>query len=604
MSRNPKLLLKRLPLPPGSWQLFWYGSLTSAPQAIRTAYIYGFFAEVVLDDGEIIQRRGEVKRVVLPVSDMVAMPLGTVFDDLQIIHGLPLSIHCEEEEITVDFTRKNLELVARKNPLKGPRLLPLGKKSLLEDPEYEGWLVAADEGEHRAAYIFPSTVLFHFFWAHSSKWSQLMVDGRFVDYERYIFDPRCSHISGDYKTAKIWLRQWMLDQDAPFIASFGFDEYALEAGANIYLHLAQRGSGSINRCIRALPPFQGKLKLIVQCQRVMTPYGESRLIHSIKTCDYRSPIEHLSFDRDNDGRRLSDALIEGDVDKVPMKRESFGSPPEPLLAPTIELDNKPGSSEYPEVEVTLHQIRDRFPNLVSMRAEKLPQINTKYENLASAKKRWGLWVDQVSTLIDSSSSEDAAPKALFRAQLYKEAQGTDDTMPVTGDIRTLAEGLLRESFFEVKIGGTEWQVETALVPMPSLRGTFFTLPPQLFNGDVPKWLYRDRANQFRKRAICLAVTFTNDSEREWPATRYILDIEPRDGAAQNSILFFWNDLESPLKSETYTVRQLINSIVMQKGPKLPKSEMQKLNGRICPHPHPNRLSQFLENLYVSTNKMG
>ena len=601
MKKNPTALLKRLDLPPGAWQMFWLGRLTDVPQAQRAPFIKAYLSQVFLDNDTIVQRSTGVRHVELPVSDLVAMPLGTVFDDTRIMAGLPLSKRSTWKNITVDFTRENLEVVLRKGSGSAAPLLDLGRKALIDDDEYEGLLVTAREGDNPAAYVFPCVTIFQFFWARSSKWAQMMVDGRFVDYDRYIFDPRRSHLSGNGQNAMIWLRQWMLDDDAAFIASLAFDEYALKAGSDIYLNMARGGSGDRRRCIRALPPYQGKLQMNVLCQTVQTRRGEATLIQHIGSCDYVPSIKQLDFDRDNDGRRLDDALAAEKGEKIPMSREFFGGPPSTVLAPAIELDDQPSSNKKESVEVILVTFDQRFPFFEEMTVKKLPQTDQEYINVEEAQMRLRNWTDKVSTLIDSSSSAKAAPEALIRAQDYAELAEADDITPPKGDLYSLAEGLLTPEFFPVMVGDTEWRATISTVPMPSLRGHFFTIQARV-HGEKLTWLYRDKGNLRTKRALCLEVMFENQVS-DLPIFRYLLDIEPREGAQQHSILLFWARNGAPLRHETLTVRGLVESIAKNKGPKISRGEMQNLQGRLRDHPKPHRLFNFLTDLFNAVDKM-
>lgn len=602
MKKNPKILLKRLDLPPGAWQIFWLGRLSDVPQATRTPFIKAYLCQVWLENGTIVRRSTIVKHVELPVSDLVVMPLGTVIDDTKILAGLPLSDRSLWKNITVDFTRQNLDVVLRKGNGTVAPLLGLGRKTLADDDEYEGLLVTAGEGGNPTAYVFPCLSIFHFFWARSSKWAQMMVDGRFVDYDRYIFDPRRSHLSGDGQNAMIWLRQWMLDDDAAFIASLAFDEYALKVGADIYLNMAQRGRGGQHRCIRALPPYQGKLQMKVLCQAIQTSCGEATLIQHISSCDYLPSIKQLDFDRDNDGRRLDDALAADKGERTPMHREHFGGSPSTLLAPMVELDDQPGSSKKESLEITLVPFDQRFPFFQEVQVTKLPQADLEYTNVEEAQMRLRKWADKVSTLIDASSSAEAAPQALIRAADYAEKAESDDITPVKGDMNSLAEGLLTPDFFLLVIDNIEWRATVSDVRMPSSRGHFFTTQPRAGSKHFP-WLYRDKKRDVRKRALCLEVMFTNNKVSQLPIVRYLLDIEPRDGAQQHSILLFWTRTGIPLSNAPFKVRDLIWSIAENKGPKIPKSEMQNLQGRLRDHPKAHRLSSFLMDLLKATDKM-
>ena len=227
-------------LPPGSWQLFWFGRLTTDPASQRTSFIRAYLVQVELSGSEILRRHSQVIHIDLPITELPALPLGTVYADTVIHPGLPVSNKAVWADITVDFSRESIHVFPRlATEDDGVSFLRPSPRVPPDDTEYEGLLLAVSGSDQRNTYLFPCTTIFQFFWARSSKWAQLMVDGRFVDYNHYIFDARRSRINEDRTEAMIWLRQWMPDEDAPFIATLAFDQYALDVGSNIYRHLAQ-----------------------------------------------------------------------------------------------------------------------------------------------------------------------------------------------------------------------------------------------------------------------------------------------------------------------------------------------------------------------------
>lgn len=605
-AKKPLFLLKALNLPKGAWQLFWFGRLVKSPNAKQTPFIRAYLAKVELLGGVISRRQSEVRHVELPVSDLAGLPLGTVFDDRLVIPSLPLHATATWTDIVVDFTRDNLRVVERMRlEDDGKRFLSAGPRMPADDMEYEGLLLAAGGNEQRCAYLFPCTTIFQFFWARSSKWAQLMVDGRFIDYNRYIFDARKSHLSGDGRSARLWLRQWIRDADAPFVATLAFDEYALGAGADIYRHLAQAPRETERRCLRALPPYQGHMKLRVLQQPVTTKEGSAMLIQCIANCSYTPSIQELKFDRDNDGRPVNDVAHGETEDKLPIERPQFGGPPESLIEPSIVLGNEPHSSQKETLEIEMAHLTDSFPGLRLIKTEKLPQTDTKYANQAEALIRLTAWTQEVSTLEDALSSSQLAPHALIRGEEHADEAEGDDITPVRGDISELAQALLTGERFDIQVEETTWVATPTLVVMPRQKGYFFRVPAKVDDVSLA-WLYRDKMKLFRKRALCIRVTFTQiRSDRA--VTRYLLDFEPRETAGQprqTRILFFWNIVNTPLWEELRCVRELVKAIAKKGQAGISKEAMNGLEGYPRNHPPAKEITQrFLKAMFQAPDIM-
>ena len=591
-------------LPPGAWQLFWFGRLTSDPASQRTPFIRAYLVQVELSGSKILRRHSQVIHVDLPITELPALPLGTVYADTVIHSGLPLSDGARWADITVDFKRESIHVFPRlATEDDGVSFLRPSPRVPPDDTEYEGLLLAVSGSDQRNTYLFPCTTIFQFFWARSSKWAQLMVDGRFVDYNHYIFDARRSRINEDRTEAMIWLRQWMPDEDAPFIATLAFDQYALDVGSNIYRHLAQPLRDSQARCIRALPPYQGHIPLRVLMHPVPTRHGQAMLVQSISQCDYAPAIRKLTFDRDNDGRTTAE-LATG-TEKRPLDRPSFG-PVQSLLQDSTELSSESPSNSSIPIEIIAQSMSNRFPRMIEMETEKLPQEQTQYENeQEQAQCLLSRWEDRVSTLEGARSSAQLAPAALIRGEEFSDGIEASDPLPVRGDIANLANVLLTGDSFEFKVKDEIWTATPHLVNMPGQEGNYFRVPSSV-NGLALAWLYRDPGNMFRKRALCIRVTFRKSSSAcAW--TRYLLDFEPREipsAPVQTRVLFFWNETNTPLLDEVASIRSLVRAIALKGNANISALEMGGLLGYPRNHPPEHAITnRFLSSLLSAENSM-
>lgn len=591
-------------LPPGAWQLFWFGRLTEDPRSQRTYFIRAYFVRVELSGSEILRRHSQVEHIDLPITDLPAIPLGTVYVDNVVNTVLPVSDGAQWAEIKVDFSRDSIHVFPRlANEDDGVCYLPPSQRVPPDDTEYEGLLLAVKSADQRSTYLFPCTTIFQFFWARSSKWAQLMLDGRFVDYNRYIFDARRSYILANGTEAMLWLRQWMLDEDAPFIATLAFDQHALDAGADIYRHLARTQRDSQARCIRALPPYQGHIPLRVLMRKVNTRHGPAMLVQSISECGYVPAIRKLTFDRDNDGRTTGEPAA--GTERQPLNRPSFG-PVQSMLQDSVELSSEPPSNKSLPIEIIAQSMSNRFPGIAEMETEKLPQEQTQYENEREQHNRiLSRWEERISTLEGARSFEQLAPAALIRGEELSDTLEADDPLPVRGDIAHLANALLTGESFELNVKDEVWIATPHLISMPGQEGHYFRVPSSV-DGLALAWLYCDPENVFRKRALCIRVTFRRSLTAR-AKTRYLLDFEPRmlpSGADQARVLFFWNETNTPLRDEVARIQSLVRAIALKGNTNIPPCEMGGLHGYRRKHPPTDEITKrFLSSLLTADDVM-
>ena len=211
----------------GQWQLHWYGQMASAPQAAITPFVYAFFHRVERLASGGLRHHKDSRRVLLPITDTPAFPIGTVVCDGYVNEAEALSPHFTWDDITINFSRDNIQVFSRlgleshgnRGLLDEPFLMHPGRNTVATDRRYNSLLlkVGGCDGDGSLPYVFPCWAIFRFFWAPTSKWAQLMVDGRFADSEHYLFNLARSRLSADGHSAMLWLRQWMKDEDVPFL---------------------------------------------------------------------------------------------------------------------------------------------------------------------------------------------------------------------------------------------------------------------------------------------------------------------------------------------------------------------------------------------------
>ena len=563
----------------GSWQLHWYGEIEGEAKAAKTPFVSAYFHRVFRDAARVLHHTNDRVRVRLPVTDTPAFQLGTIVSEGYVLSVEKLIPQSKWADISIDFTRENTQVFSRipvwddeqQVGVEGGYdfFLRRGVNTVLDDGKYNAHLIAVNGAEGDLPHIFSCWTIFQFFWAPTSKWAQLMVDGRFLDPDQYLINRERTRISKDGTKARLWLRQWMKDEDVPFLATIAFDDYAMEAGANIYRFLAQRDRGGTPRSIRALPPYQGNMRLKVLRHLVKTNAGEAWLVQTIESCGYQSEIKEILFDRDNDGRSLDDAL--DGIERKPMDRPRlFSKAAESIL----DLSHHPHRSSSAESEVEIRSASNRFPQLNQIHCKKLPQSDTRYASVADATARLALWEDEVSTLGDSSSASELAPLADIRAQRYQDEQEVEAARQVMGDMTAVAMTLLGANNSKIEVDGRALQVKIEVLYPGWPAGTYFLVPLEEGSSRNNAWRFIDIEKKQRKRGLCLRIAFEIEESRE-AVVRYLLDFEPRLGNQQNRMLLLWATDGWALDDEEFELSEIVaqiarnSSTVLERG--LPKN---------------------------------
>jgi hypothetical protein len=269
----------------------------------------------------------------------------------------------ERKEFTLDFSRGNLDTFHRFEPDNtGQLIVPEKLCSLKDDPEANALFVGIGAGGDPYAYIIACTELLRFFYATSSVMIRSVLSDDFLDPNRNLWNVALSYILPDGK-AFLQLRKRMFDADAPFMARFAFSPYAQMQAREIYLYAAGMRREDDTRTIRALPPFEGRTRLIVNAIPMDVAGSRRWLISRLISCDWRPPYTHLDYQRDNDGRRddrnindrTSSGWQKGDFNR---SAQSPGDPPDVLT-----LLSKPASTELTPWGLKNSEINERFPEL-------------------------------------------------------------------------------------------------------------------------------------------------------------------------------------------------------------------------------------------------
>lgn len=585
-SSNVRKVRKDLSLPPGLWQLFRYGRLTQLPTLKVAIWIEAYFREVELDErGGISRWTSRIETREIPVGEMVAWDVGCVFNATTHKVGQPQPFSKKVERFTVDvsFTDGNCSIVRNGDGIE------LQLPSTPNDPQAALYFVKVKRCSE-APLIIPCTTVLKTFWGRSSNLIHMLLDSRFLDFRRYVVNPERSMIDRDNRAAFIWLRQWSLDDDAKFLATIAFDELAISRARNISLslHAEMDSSNEKNqRYIVALPPHQQHMTLTVLALPQKTETGTCLFVQRVMSSTYKPEFDILVFDRDNDGRKVTqdhDAAYEmadPDIAKKPINRPKRRAPRNEGES-EFEL-----AQDHPNLSTTtgttnVGQFDPVFGGISSVVAEKLEQLTQEYKNEEQLEfLKFQRWSRLLSTLPGTSQSSIAAiGTTLSSGDVLNDP--TDTSTALAGyPLITLLEQLIRESesdYNEVTPKGVlRLDVKPIFPWRPALaydERWMFPLPAEHDDYEWA-WLYSDPDQRERKRAICLQITFWGVGNHPL-GIGYLVDVEgrftkPRTGeGSKNSdnspMLFIWPpqpDVSGSTHTDTKLLEKQLRQLVLE-----------------------------------------
>lgn len=568
---------KNLDLPAGQWQLFSYGQLTAVPTAKQAIWIKGFFRRVVLNDRfEITSWGKETVCRELPVGELVAWEIGCIFDSETHRIRSPQAIgegFKVVPAIDVEFTRENCTLIRRHDYLNGDEEQfvlrnPGIKKGTLDSNTY--FLIVARGAQ--PPLLIPCTTVLQTFWARSSNFLHMLLDSRFLDFDRYVINVEKSRLDTETGQAHLWLRQWSIDADARFLATIAFDAEAIQRGreisARLHSTVAEYGDQVVDRYVAALPPYEKPMQLRAQVRSISTSVGEMLFVQRILSSTYAPPFTELIFDRDNDGRPQepsigSDGQPASFNPREPIKRPQSFKPRDEGETDFELANDHPG---YAGIADTLDvgKFDTIFENITNKVATKLPQLELNFEGDSdpyfSGDDRWnGL----ISTLPSSSVSSVNALGAVLTSGRVISDEFDESKTPIGPYLNSFLDKYFKalpladpdyfpDGVYRISLEPVfPWQANR--IYDPSLT---FSLPSEHEDAEWA-WLYYDPASLARKRAVCFKVSFYSNSAK---SVGYILDVEGRNAKSKSTavikgtasfvgtpMLFFWRH---PEESET------------------------------------------------------
>lgn len=539
----------------GMWRLIWFGPISKLPSGARQdVRVQVFLAELDWEANKHTvsgQLTDNVVTAQVPIGEIPRLHLNSI-----IIDGRPQPdarpVGSEEKkQRVINCSRRNVTIMRRTNVDRdGEIIIP----NHSHRPALEGLFAAFGDGSDPYAIVIPCFEIFRFFYATSSVLAREILTDSFLDPHQRLWniDRTAMDASG---RATLWLRQWMLDADAPFLARFAFDKYALRQAQEVFLNAATIGPlAAGERLLKALPPFEGSVKMKYFC--LPLPHGRS-LVTRLVTCYWEPPFTCLRWDRDNDGRYdPNDRELREQLNRA----AKLPIPESPL--PT-ELRSQAPSSELGSFKMAESEVTDRFPNLGRIPYEKLPQDNTTNRSDMSPE---AFFADayQGSVIDDVSPSRELISPAVIEAAnvpLSTPKTPTSDVDLTIGQadyrsVLALLKQIAVEQYASVRF-------LTILEETTHVEGIAANVFPSEIDGREKAWLYVNRFYGTKRFAIVAAIT-------RGPATRYAIELQQKR-VKECSTLIVWTHDETVI-SERVLRHQLLDC-AREAGAKLPHAEL-------------------------------
>ncbi len=529
----------------GRWKFQWAATFAPKLQYPKVPHLVGFFRRVADSSGarnlSMQPRADEVLKAHVPITKLPILPLGTVLEvSPENVHGDtgfgPSTImglqpsHDTHSEKLLCFDASNLEIVSRVTGLqslpgyKNSKLhLDLLPPELATDTDYDGYFVRFK----RENVLIPCYEIFRAFYARDSKFVQWYFNDRFDQPSRFLYNPvRCA-FDKQSGAAMVWLRQWVEDRHARFIAHFAFSEGAMSAARTIKSHYMFDGKDKRSRLV-ARPHFDGNWRIKYRQVRTANENDELIVIRQITSCDWIPKFSKLTWDRDNDARQ-PESQERGHDDKEVLNRQPKRQPQIPPETKGFdEVDGTAAESfgadrNAVEQHLFTEDLQDVFVQFNSVAAAKLPQEETRYRTgeIASQRARQAQFDSKMSTLTGRFGAEIGGPVVLETNRnpraldvVAEGASGREPPVSLLVFAAKLAQGN--------DVPGYSVEFVDVWPTTHHANGVrIFSLPARIGTRQ-PAWLFQNVAKTKPRLAIAAKVTrYADDGEQ----VRIVIDLE-------------------------------------------------------------------------------
>lgn len=442
------------------------------------------------------------------------------------------------EEKVLDFRKGRLKVFHRsKEDLSGELILPMRGKWQHADDERSGLFVGIRSGDDPYATIIPTYEILRFFYATSSHMIKALLRGDFLDPHKRLWDMEKSIITDDGR-AILWLRKWMLDVDAPYLARFAFNEYALMQAQQIFLYASASKQQRTERLIRALPPIQELASTSYVCQKIWSGGRERTFISRILSCNCSFPYTELRHDRDNPG-----STEDLGREKIP-KKETNGVVAVPATnGGSVTLSETPPDTLSSQMDIEDFDVTERFPTL-----SQIPKAKLEHESTSERKSKVRAveLLHKAYSVVEGKLSGSLIGTAVIRA-LQNEFP-TEPVGVVTTDETTGIEDFL--GFYDLlqrinnetsaKVERIQVFNEKALVK----ERKFSVFPETPEDERKLAWRYMSEQKKLRRMVLVARVTLGDKS-------RHIIEVQhKRKNECATAVV--WNYPERPMSPQILT----------------------------------------------------
>jgi len=456
-----------------------------------------------------------------------------------------------ETQKVLNFNRSNITVFGRHDKDEsGNPIIPLRLKWLGSHLDASTLFIAIGEGDDKYAYIVPSVIVLIFFYICSDTMAKSIFNGDFLRAREKLWCPKTSCIDENGK-AQLHLRRGVPTVDAPFLARFAFDDYALSRVIDIFTYYAKNQLDGGKRPIKALPPIQGQVNCNFLCREFTTDSTKKRhLITRFIRCDWLPPFSELfttsdnprgeADDKENKDKKGDDET--GEDTKQPLPRKRNGPTP---------LSGQKPNSPIVTAKIVTPEIGDRFPRLqLTYKGHVASPRNTPQTKRGNAPSSLEFKTFSVaegqSTVI---TSEDIIGRAAIRAaeNAPPPPKQRSDAVGARTNIDALSTYIELLELVE-KVPDTNVQYRIAMDQVATLRGVDLNRYPDEVYDKRRRWLFMDRDQ--KKTRMALLAEITHEGK-----TRYLLELQ-RKRNRECSTLIFWSRGEHPIVDDLLRILML------------------------------------------------
>ena len=480
----------------------------------------------------------------------------------------------------LNFDRSNITVFGRHDKDEsGEPIIPLRSKWLDSYLDNDTLFIAIGEAGDKYAYVVPSIVILIFFYICSDTMAKSIFNGDFLRAREKLWCTRTSCIDADGK-ARLHLRKGIPTVDAPFLARFAFDEYALRQVVEIFTYYAKNRLEGGKRPIKALPPIEGLVNCKFLCRELTTKNGkERRLITRFLSCDWQPPFTELVTTSDNPRGESEDKKGEGEINNG---QENGGAKP-PLPGRKKKgttLSSQKPNSPIVSAKIVSPEINNRFPQLQG--AYKGHVASPRNAPQRKGGRAQGSAEFNTHSVAEGQTaamtSEDIVGRAAIRAAENAPSQPKQRSTAV--DVRTNIDAL--STYIELleladEVPGVNVQYRIAMDQIASYHGIDLNRYPDEVYERRRKWLFMDREQEKTRMALLAEIAYKG-------RTRYLLELQ-RKRDRECSTLIFWSREEQPMVEAL--LRILMFDCAYYGSAKLGSAELMGITwARLKHHPNP------------------